>query len=536
MTSLFPVRYNANLDPVTKTVFSAAFGDSDDDTRVAAACAGIRRFDTTFRPFGVLALMLWRHVENEDPTPDDMKIVIGFYDLNGYGKIESPELEVLLEGVTPADLAAKVGYAGISPLQRDKTALLLWYPTEDADPPGSVIAAYVRENVDTTGGNRRTISEIRTLEPGLAVTSLCPLSRTPELYFLASFGGTSAATFETGYWDFSGNPDDGHTITINSVNATAKDSPTEATDFQRGANLADSLSNAADTFNALTTGIYSLFNWTVEESNTRLRATAKVAGAWEDHPTIAASDATPSGEAMTGGEDADPHVALYRLNLTITGWPESPTASDLIEIEEIWVKEFTANAWNSRPDTCLDLQHAPVFTGAENRIVALVGDRVEGAVGLSVSNPTLVVMDTDGELLLTHEFGFGLAHGMCMNDDGEVYVTATQDIMNGGDKLICKYDSRAGDLQFGQRLASVHHGDNGLGADYEDPHQTRVLRPIWKGDHLLVQDHGTTQTTIYVYDRNLNFIRKYASSTASPTYGPREIMDKRSVVWFAEAH
>ena len=635
---LYARKVNVKTNAIAVTTYADDFGDGVLDTPVASAVCPIKRLDSTYRAYGVQALMLFRNA-NPDTT-----VLVGFYDLDD-DAIIAKEVSVTASGVLPAALMNKYMAAGICPLQNGFNAFLFWYPTADADPPNCTIQAYVRANVDTALGNRRTVEETKALTSTDWIMDVCPFSNQTTMTFLMALGNTNAATAATGTITFGANPTasaqatgtitfadnptaDVDSITLNGIPWTFTTAASGTTNTQVKASLALTLTELAANLQAsanasLTVATYtengtvltitydaegtngnaytlvassdtvsgatlaggvaghtitingvvftyrtaentsvdivrdSTLSLTIDATFAKLNAsvnasvddatyaksgttiltiTHDTAGTGGNAFTIAASNATASGATLSGGADDESHIKQYTLTLNTTGWPEDPTDDDLITFTDEWAGgiALTHASWLTRPDTCLAVQPTPAIAGLDQWIVALVGNYVTDTECPLISDPRLVLIDFDGVPTWTFEDGYGKATGMCLNQYGEIYVTATQDIMNGGNYLICRYDSRYED--FGETEARVLHGDNGLGDYAEDPDSARVMRPIWDGTYLTVQDHSPTSTYVYVYDRDLNFIRKYELATEDPSDGPRWRVSRFSSPWFGETY
>lgn len=531
---MYPVKVNVAQNVMSTTTYTDDFGDTATDIPMAAAVTPIRRLDSTYRTYGVFAVMLMR---NASPNTSILRY---FYDMDDDDEMSITHTSTV-STVLPSALKNRINASGIVPLQNGFNAYICWYPTVDADPPNCTIEAYVRTSVDTALGNRRTVEEQKTLATTEWVTDICPFSRQSSMYFLVAYGKTLDAQSASGYYDFGGNPADGTTMVVASVPATFKDTPGAAPDIQRGGTLADSLTNAMTTLNAMTTGIFSTLTAAVQESNTRLRFTHDVGGTAGNATTLTGTAGTPSGATMTGGTDAESHLMQYKLTINDTDWPEDPTDDDLIAFTDQWDGGIAIDhsGWLTRPDTVLVVQPTPAISGLQNWIVLLMGNFYEDTMTLGVTEPRLVLMDFDGVAQYTHTTFYGKAWGMCLNQYGEIYVTATKEIMGGKDYLICRYDSRFTDFavgEFGELQAYVQHGQDGLGDYTEDPEATRVLCPIWDGERLTVQDHSGTSTYAYVYDRDLNFLHKYEVETDDPSDGKRWLVSRFSTPWFGETY
>lgn len=530
---IYPVKVNVRKQTITSTAYADSFGDTQNDTPAASAVIPLRRFDSTYRQYGVVALMLFR---DADP---DTTIVRGFYDMNDDDSLDSPEHETTVAGVLPSALVNKINVAGIAPLQNGFNAYLCWYPTADADPPNCAVEAYVRTSVTTLNGSRRTVEEQRVLSTTEWVMDVCPFSKQTEMFFLIALGKTSDSVQATGYFSFSANPADSDTFTVNGVSLTWKDVPNGTSEVQRGGSDDASITNLAAHLNT-TLAANSSINVATYVANTtddRLEITYDTGGTGGNAFTLAESSSAMgvSGATLSGGTDADSHLLQYKLTLKSTGYANSGD-DDLITFTDQWSGgiALTHASWATRPDTVLCVQPTPAITGLSQWIVALTGDLYEDTEAYGVTTPRLALIDFDGVPQWTHTNGYGTAWGMCLNQHGEIYVTATKEIMAGKDYLIARYDSRFED--FGALEAFVRHGDNGLGDYTEDPEETRVLRPIWTGNELVVQDHGPTSTYVYVYDRDLNFQRKYELVTDDPADGARWLVNRFCAPWFGETY
>lgn len=539
---LYGSKFNFVKSTPAVTTFTEDFGDGGDDTPVASAVVPIRNVGTTLHQFGMLALMLFR--ENGANTD----VVIGFYSLTDDTRVEDDtpaekELTTTVSSILPPALLNKIGVAGVAPLQAGFRALLWWYPTADADPPNCTIAAWVRASVDTTGGNRRTVEDILELATTEWIMDICPFSKQSEMYFLVAKGKTADSVQATGALTFVSNPADGETLTVNGVQVTFLDSPSDDNHVQRHASDQDvTMANLVTTLGTTLSANASL-NVAMYESdapNNKVDITYIEGGTGGNAFTLADSSAgaiTRSAATLEGGVDAESHLMQYKLTLKETGWPEDPTDDDLITaFTDQWAggKELTHSGWVSRPDTVLKVQPTPAIDGLEQWIVMLAGDLYTDAIipgNYGVTDPRLVLMTFPGVATWTHTTFFGKAWGMVVTETGEIYVTATKEIMAGKPYLICRYDATRDD--FGELQAWVEHFDNGLGSHTEDPEETRVLEPIWENGRLTVQDHRTTSTWAYVYDRDLNFINKYEIATEDPADGKRWRVSKYSSPWFS---
>ena len=162
-----------------------------------------------------------------------------------------------------------------------------------------------------------------------------------------------------------------------------------------------------------------------------------------------------------------------------------------------------------------------------------MGNWIDGTIHLAVSDPRLCILDPDGVPLWSHEWGYGRASGMVVNQFGDIFATGTADMVSGGPFLLCRY----GVNHFGETQARVEHGRDGLGSYSSDPEGTHVAQPCWNGAVLSVMDHGPDQTRVFVYDRHLNFLRSFPISSASAADGgPRWRGSAKSTTWWGEAY
>lgn len=236
------------------------------------------------------------------------------------------------------------------------------------------------------------------------------------------------------------------------------------------------------------------------------------------------------GLAQTAEGAAQVHCV--KATIDDTGWPASPGSQALLTLAEFWSQEYTAAFWLNRPDTCLAVQATPAVASLTQQIVMLLGNWETPTIHNAVSDPRIVLADLEGKALWSHEFGYGNAHGMIVNQFGDIFVVGTRDIVNDGPFLICRYSTR----NLGETERRVEHGAGGLGAYAGDPSETHVVTPMWTGSRLIVQDHGPSATSIYVYDRDLNLIKSFAlSSTASPG-GPRFRGSNKATAWWGESY
>ncbi|MBU2685632.1 MAG: hypothetical protein KKF27_20515 [Gammaproteobacteria bacterium] len=233
------------------------------------------------------------------------------------------------------------------------------------------------------------------------------------------------------------------------------------------------------------------------------------------------------GETSTG----DSQIQCVKATITDTSWPESPTDSTLLDLSAVWTQEVAPSWMADRPDTCLKVQNIPAVAGITQGIMALMGNWVSGVtVHPSVSNPRLVYLEVDGTPDSSHIEGYGYAHGMTVNQFGDIYVTGTADIVNGGDYLICKYNVD----HLGATYARVLHGDDGLGDYTGDPLATHVITPTWNGSYLVVQDHGTASTRFFVYDKDLRYITNFTVSSTAVASGTRWRGSNKAIPWWGE--
>jgi hypothetical protein len=224
-------------------------------------------------------------------------------------------------------------------------------------------------------------------------------------------------------------------------------------------------------------------------------------------------------------------ILCRRLEIQDTNYPDAPGDAPLFDIAECWSQEYTAAFWLNRPDTCLAAQNVPATMALDPGIVALFGNWAAPEPHPAVSDPRLALLALDGTPLWSHEFGCGRAHGMTVNQFGDIFVTGTADIVNGGPFLICRY----GVNQFGQTQARVQHGEGGLGNYASDPEATHVVTPTWNGSRLIVQDHGPESTRFFIYDRNLAMKGSFTVS-AAPCAGLRWRGSIASSTWWGEAY
>jgi hypothetical protein len=237
--------------------------------------------------------------------------------------------------------------------------------------------------------------------------------------------------------------------------------------------------------------------------------------------------------ALGNTSAGDAQILCLKASIDDADWPESPSVKPLLTLAEFWSQEYEAAFWLDRPDTCLAAQPMPsVAGGPTQRIVAVMGNWVAPGAHRAVDQPRLMVADIEGVGLWSHEFGYGRAHGMIVNQAGEIYVTGTADIVNGGDFLVCKYDVS----RLGETLGRVAHGADGLGGYTGDPADTHVITPMWTGANLIVMDEGPTATYAHVYDRDLRFLKRtLVSETASPG-GPRFRGSSKATAWWGQLY
>jgi hypothetical protein len=189
-------------------------------------------------------------------------------------------------------------------------------------------------------------------------------------------------------------------------------------------------------------------------------------------------------------------------------------------------------------DTCLDLQMISVRGRGAGNVVTLLGAWETPVFHKVLSSPVIAILSGPQQSVVLNRSGTGyrestityglevlnshapqttyVAHGMVVNQHGDVYTVGTGDFVNGvANHLICKYNP----WNLGVTQTSVSHTSNGLGDYYADPLDTHICNIMVDGAYVMVLDHDPAKTRLFVYDYDLNFVSKATLSTAnaSPT-------------------
>jgi len=214
--------------------------------------------------------------------------------------------------------------------------------------------------------------------------------------------------------------------------------------------------------------------------------------------------------------------------------------------DEIWNQNYASGAqpasiwggsgsttWATRPDSCLDAQN---LCNLPEVSMALLGDWVaDPTVHKAITNPRLALIYTvTGGIAVAGPIGGARAHGMVCDQHGFIYVVGTGGLTGVNDNLIEQY--MATDLS--TPLAQVTHAGEGegLGGDYAAAADTHIYCPLWDGARLLVFDHGTQYTRLFIYGADLVEITHFTISTAAQVAvnGPRWRAGKYSLGWWSE--
>lgn len=132
---------------------------------------------------------------------------------------------------------------------------------------------------------------------------------------ISIFGTAGVAQFATGTISFADNPTEGDTITINDVEYTFTETPTEDTDIEIGSTLDETLENAAEVINGNDDDVTVV----ADTDDDELVITATDPGEAGNDITLDASDDTVSNDTLEGGTDGDGEtVAVGHIGVDVS--------------------------------------------------------------------------------------------------------------------------------------------------------------------------------------------------------------------------